>query len=343
MNFTLVSTVFNEAKRLSRTIDDLKAQILQPSEIIITDAGSTDGTYEMLMEWARVSTVPIIILQKHRCNVAEGRNMAIRAAKYELIASMDFGCRFLPDWLSTLMAPFADPNVEIVGGAFAVEETEQISLPAKADYILANGYKLNVHAGRFIPSSRSIAYKKSVFDRINGYCEWLTLAGDDMVFGLQVKANKYDIVNVEKPCVFWGRHKTTKAFVKEMFRYGLGNGEARIGRNQFFRYILDFVSRILFVIAFLFSLVSFVHDGEVDAIPLIVMVLTVYFFRPYANYLKKWVQFRSSKYNLKVLFFGFYFYERLKLGYIDGYIKGYFFSNNERKTAALQLKTMLQY
>ncbi|WP_394334976.1 glycosyltransferase [Niastella yeongjuensis] len=51
--FTLVSTVFNERKRIDKTIEDLRNQTLQPAEIIITDAGSTDGTYEALIEWQR--------------------------------------------------------------------------------------------------------------------------------------------------------------------------------------------------------------------------------------------------------------------------------------------------
>jgi len=219
MYFTLVSTVFNEAKRLDQTINDLKRQTLQPSEIIVTDAGSTDGTYEMLNKWRENSEVPIIILQKNRCNVAEGRNIAIAAASYDLIASMDFGCRFLPDWLETIMAPFSNQDVCVVGGAFTVDEKEQTTLAAKVDYILSNGYKINVHSGRFIPSSRSIAYKKSIFDKIGGYCEWLTLAGDDMVFGKEIIAYGYKIVNVDKPCVLWGRHKkASKTDVSLWFR-----------------------------------------------------------------------------------------------------------------------------
>src|SRR5690348_14386267 len=113
VQFTLVSTVFNEAKRLDQTIADLNAQTVQPSEIVITDAGSTDGTYERLLQWRAESSVPIIILQKHKCNVAEGRNKAIRTAKYDIIASTDFGCRFHQNWLKTLIAPFENPDVNI--------------------------------------------------------------------------------------------------------------------------------------------------------------------------------------------------------------------------------------
>jgi len=340
MYFTLVSTVFNEAKRLGQTINDLKKQTLQPSEIIITDAGSTDGTYEMLNQWAANSPIPITIMQKHKCNVAEGRNIAIKAAKYDIIASMDFGCRFLPDWLETIITPFSDPDVYVVGGAFSVDEKDQTTLASKADYIMSNGYNINVLSGRFIPSSRSIAYKKSVFDEIGGYCEWLTLAGDDMVFGLQIAAHGYKTVNIPKPCVFWGRHKKAIGYKKEMFRYGLGNGEAHVDFNNFVSYILQAVFRILFVIGFLLLLVALYIKTSV-VIPLAIMVFTVYSFRPYVNYLKKWVRFKSAKYNTAVLFYGFYLYEQTKIGYIRGYIKGYFFSTDTQKEEAILLKNKL--
>lgn len=48
MEFTLISTVFNEARRLELTISELASQSLQPNEIIITDASSTDGALEIL-------------------------------------------------------------------------------------------------------------------------------------------------------------------------------------------------------------------------------------------------------------------------------------------------------
>ncbi|NLL27429.1 MAG: glycosyltransferase family 2 protein [Bacteroidales bacterium] len=58
--FSLVSTIFNEAKRLRQTIADLEAQTIKPAEIIITDAGSYDNSWEILTEWQKNSAVPIV-------------------------------------------------------------------------------------------------------------------------------------------------------------------------------------------------------------------------------------------------------------------------------------------
>ena len=80
MIFSLVSTIFNEAKRLRQTIADLEAQTIKPAEIIIiTDAGSNDASWEILTEWQHQSSVPIVLLKEEGCNVARGRNLAIKA------------------------------------------------------------------------------------------------------------------------------------------------------------------------------------------------------------------------------------------------------------------------
>ncbi|MBR2888156.1 MAG: glycosyltransferase, partial [Bacteroidales bacterium] len=53
--FTLVSTIFNEAKRLEQSLQEIERQTITPDEIIITDAGSTDGSIDILNAYAAKS------------------------------------------------------------------------------------------------------------------------------------------------------------------------------------------------------------------------------------------------------------------------------------------------
>lgn len=335
--FTLVSTVFNEALRLEKSIEELRNQTLQPAEIIITDAGSTDGTYEMLLAWQAASPIPIKILQKNRCNVAEGRNMAIRAASHALIASTDFGCRFHPQWLESIITPFQDPAVKAVGGAFAVVEEDMLTLPAKAAYLLFDGYKDDIHEAWFTPTSRSVAYYKEVFDAVGGYCEWLTLAADDTVFGRLAKKIGYAFHMVDKRYVYWGRHVTALAYAKEAFRYGLGDGEARINQRSTISKALEVLLRIGFVTALLISLALL----TLHAVSPYILLLLIPFsagFRPYLRHTKVWQRLRSPKYNWKVFLYSLYLLEQTRLYYLKGYYKGYVKSPVFRKEAALQLQ-----
>ncbi len=341
MNFTLVSTVFNESKRLNSTIDDLKNQTIQPSEIVITDAGSTDGTFELLLHWKKTSSIPIVILQKKPCNVAEGRNLAIKAAKYELIVSMDFGCRFHPDWLKSITVPFEDDKIEIVGGSYTVNENDQITISSKAAYIISKGYNTNVHVPGFIPSSRSIAYKKSVYEKIGGYNEWLTLAGDDTVFGLEAKAKGFTFHLVDKQFVFWERHKKAGAFIKESNRNGLGEGEARINLKVLLVNIftLCLQASLLIMAVIILSNVTILRSLPVFSI--ILLILCVISLKSFYSCTKFWIKIKSKKYNLKVLLFSFYLLTQIRVAYITGWLKGFLFSSDEQKKEAANLKKRL--
>jgi glycosyltransferase involved in cell wall biosynthesis len=343
MLFTLVSTIFNEAKRLPQTIADLEAQTLQPTEIIITDAGSTDGTWEMLKNWQARSAVPIVLLQKQRCNVARGRNLAIAAAKCELIVSTDFGCRFHPQWLESLTNGFSNSDAKVVGGGYTVIESEIQTTAAKGQYLLTNGYRVDMVEG-FIPSSRSIAFKKEVWQITGGYCEWLTLAADDLVFGMQIKALGIPIHLVPEPYVYWGRHLTHLQYAKEAFRYGLGDGEAHVNLRNTLVMLTETKLRYLFVL----SIMVMVASNVAGYYPIITIVATALClvslagFRPYVRTFKNWLALRSPKYHFGIFVYALKMLEEQRLTYLRGYMKGYVFATAKQKEGARLLHVQLK-
>lgn len=332
INFSLVSTVFNEARRLKATIDDLENQIVRPSQIVIVDAGSGDGTFEMLESWKRESSIDVVVLQSHGCNVAQGRNLAIRHASHDLIVSTDFGCRFDPRWTQSIVSPFSDPSITVVGGAYTVSENEISSVAARANYILTNGYKVVLNE-YFIPSSRSIAYYKSVWKDVGGYCEWLTLAADDLIFGMALKANNYRIKLVPEPYVFWGRHERAKSYAKEAFRYGLGDGEARTNvRNTLSMAVECMLRYLLFA-----SIALIVANVFVNFFPMYYALAAIIFLpglRSYVFAFRNFLKLRSRKYHFGIFCFALMLIEHTRWNYLKGFIKGYFFSPAHVKKSA---------
>lgn len=337
--FTLVTTVYNEIKRLEQTIQDIESQIIKPDEIIITDAGSKDGTFERLLQWKKSSDLSIVILQKLKCNVAEGRNLAIEKSRNTLIVSTDFGCRFHPNWLESIISPFNDPSVQVVGGAFTVIEEEIKSLSSKAAYILANGYQCTLDQF-FIPSSRSIAYYKNIWEEVGKYPEWLTLAADDLVFGLKLRKKNIPIYLVDKPYVFWGRHQTHEAYGKEAFRYGLGDGEAQVNFRNFISNLIETGMRwsIAFLIPFLLIMMIISPYSYYYWFLIIPLVIGM---RSYKNAYNNWVHFRSEKYGFLTLLYSFYLIETTRFNYIKGYFKGLFRRSQEQEIGLKKLKTTI--
>lgn len=323
-SFTLVTTVFNEIRRLDQTISDLEAQTLKPDEVIIADAGSRDGTLERLEQWQKESSLRIVVFVLQGCNIAEGRNEAIRRSRNELIVSTDFGCRYKPGWLESLVKPFEDPSVQVSGGAFEILRDEVNTPAAKADYVLQNGYPV-VMDQYFSVSSRSIAYYRSVWESIGGYLEWLTLAADDTIFWRQVRKRKYRYTLVESPNVYWLRHKTFLAFAKEAYRYGLGDGESLINFRNLWSHIAETLLRYSFFL--LIFLLPFILVSSFFWLSFLVFPLS-FGLRSYKNAWRNW---RKMDFGTGVLFNCFRLIEMSRYQYLKGYFKGWLFPTKAQK------------
>ncbi|HRH34336.1 MAG TPA: glycosyltransferase [Catalimonadaceae bacterium] len=318
--FSLVTTVFNEIKRLDQTIADIEGQSLKPDEILIADAGSTDGTLERLRQWKDESSIAIQVFVKQGCNIAEGRNEAIRRASHELIVSTDFGCRYKTDWLKSLIDPFSDPEVEVVGGAFSIIPEEVNTQAAKADFVLQNGYPIDMGPD-FSTSSRSIAYYRYVWEKIGGYQEWLTLAADDTIFWRQIKQHHFRYKLVPEPNVYWLRHKTLKAFSKEAYRYGLGDGESGINFKNMVSHVFETACRYAFFLVLIYLPLILVSGAWLMGF---ILVPLSFGLRSYKNAWKNWRNLKMG-YGPGVLFTAFRLIELSRWQYLKGYFKGWLF------------------
>ena len=244
MSCALVTTCFNEIASVRVWQDNVQAQTRQPEEISIVDAGSTDGTREFLEAWA--SRDPRLRLEIWpRCNVAQGRNRAISNIEAKIIVSTDMGCRLDSRWFEKLCEPLdKDPAVQVVAGNYAADESTITTAAARAALYVNDGYHPRLVPG-FLPSSRSIAYRRSVWEKLNGYPEDMTLAGDDTVYALQIQKAGYKTAYAPDAICFWGRHTTLRGYWKEAFVYGRGSGEADLPSPKFFSVEYPGYSRLL--------------------------------------------------------------------------------------------------
>jgi glycosyltransferase involved in cell wall biosynthesis len=227
---SLVSTVFNDGEGVAKFFDAMAAQKVPPEEIIIVDAGSTDGTWELLQtEALRADRVwRMVALQENGCNVARGRNLAIEAASGEIIVSTDIGCDWDPEWFEELVRPLdSNSQIDLVIGSWLVKKEDLHAEWALVEWAMKGDQKLEATANSY-SSSRSIAYRKICWDALGRYPEDLTFAGDDALFHFLIE--KAEVPRVGAPAVrcYWHRHETLKGFLKEAYRYGIGAGEAGI-------------------------------------------------------------------------------------------------------------------
>jgi glycosyltransferase involved in cell wall biosynthesis len=167
---SLVATVKDAGPHVGDFLDSLRAQTRHPDEVIIVDGGSTDGTLETLRRASDLT-----LLEEPGANIARGRNIAVGAASHEVIAVSDADCVLAPDWLERLLAPL-DRGAEVsmgfylpLVGSFFEACAAAISIPEPEE----------LDEATYMPSARSVAFRREAFDAAGGYPEWLDL-GEDM-------------------------------------------------------------------------------------------------------------------------------------------------------------------
>lgn len=95
MNVSVVIPCFNRKKTLSRSIDSVVNQTYKPSEIIIVDDGSTDGTRDFIIK----SYPNIKYFFQPKKGVSSARNKGIRESSSDWVAFLDSDDEWLPQKL----------------------------------------------------------------------------------------------------------------------------------------------------------------------------------------------------------------------------------------------------
>ena len=223
---SVIMTVLNEAASIKTIVENLLSQSRMPDEIVIVDGGSKDETVELIKKFSKKDSSIKLSIAKG-ANISQGRNIAIRQAKYPLIAGTDGGCR--PDrmWLEKLIEPFeSDSSVDAVKGVFRLESHKLfehmsglLGLPGTLD---------EINEGEYPMSGRSSAFKKSVWENVGGYPEWLYTA-EDTLFEQKLKQVGAKIQLAHESVTYWRPRKTLWKMGKMFYLYGKGAG--RIGRS----------------------------------------------------------------------------------------------------------------
>ena len=222
---SLVATVRDELATIDALLASVGAQTRPPDEVVIADGGSRDGTRERLAEWS--DRLPIKVVDAPGSTIARGRNLAIRAARGDLIAVTDAGVRLEPTWLAALLARRA-PDVDVVSGFFSPDPRSvfERALGATVLPVLAD-----VSPARFLPSSRSVLFRRVAWECVGGYPEWLDY-GEDLVFDLALRRAGCRFAFAPDALVRFRPRGSLRSLFRQYFQYARGDGKADLWRGR---------------------------------------------------------------------------------------------------------------
>ncbi len=228
---SLIVTTKNEAASLPRLLDSIATQTRLPDEVVVVDGGSDDATLEILE--ANRQRLPLTIMSRPGTNISQGRNAAIRAASGDIICSTDAGVWLAPQWLAELVRPLEETRCDVVSGFFVPDPCSvfETALAATTLPSLAG-----IRSANFLPSSRSIAFRRKAWEKVGGYPEWLDYC-EDLIFDLALKAANYRFAFAPRALVYFRPRENLTAFFKQYYRYARGDGKASLWlRRHLIRY-----------------------------------------------------------------------------------------------------------
>jgi cellulose synthase/poly-beta-1,6-N-acetylglucosamine synthase-like glycosyltransferase len=172
------------------------------------------------------------VLEAPGANISQGRNVAITAATGEVIAATDAGVRLEPGWLEALMAPFEEPGrdqpVAVVAGWFVADPQSPFEVAMGATVLPT---VREIKADAFLPSSRSVAFRKTAWEAVGGYPEWLDFC-EDLIFDLRLQELYGAFPFVSEAKVHFRPRGSLRAFFKQYYQYARGDGKADLWRRR---------------------------------------------------------------------------------------------------------------
>lgn len=249
MRVSFITTVFNEEETIEDFLKSLFAQTRLPDEIIIVDGGSRDGTTAKIkVQKSRQFGGQAKIkdykgkfnLITKRGNRSVGRNEAIRQATGDVIVCSDSGNILDKDWVKNIIKPFSDKKTDVAAG-FYKANAENIFQKCLVPFALVMPDR--VKEDEFLPATRSIAFRKTIWEKAGGFNEQLS-HNEDYAFALKLRNISAKIVFCKNAIVNWIPRRNFKEAFVMFFRFALGDAEAKISRNSvlllFARYVFGF-------------------------------------------------------------------------------------------------------
>ncbi|MCM3338743.1 glycosyltransferase [Paenibacillus sp. MER TA 81-3] len=243
MNFSAIIPVHNGKALLEQTILTLLRQTVAPTEIIVVDDGSTDGTSELLHQLAQIYSNIIPTFLNENRGVSYARNLGVSH-------STGNWCLFIDadDLVDSLLLEKYIKHIhelEEQGSSIDMlfcayeqidEKNNKITSPSRFRQIDSYEYLGYLFYRNPIVSTSGVAIKREVFQHLNGFNQEFTYS-EDWDLWLRV-AEKNVVSYIDEVLVQIRRHPNNTSRVINNMQYG-----ERLVLKQ---YTPDFIKKAIF-------------------------------------------------------------------------------------------------
>ncbi|MFC1790316.1 glycosyltransferase [Patescibacteria group bacterium] len=256
MRISVVITVFNEEESIGSLLDSLARQTKKLEELIIVDGGSTDDTVNII-EKNRGKFKKLRLFVKKGFPISRARNFGIKRSNSEIIVSTDAGCFPHLDWFEQISTPFERKSIDVVSGFYDMTGRTVFQECIKPYFGVP---RIKIKDDSFLPSARSMAFRKYVWKEIGGFSERLDKAGEDTLFNYHATRSGYRYFFQEYALVDWEVPRNFSEAFEKFFSYAMGDYQTKIWwdyRKKFSTHTIKIISIYLrYLLFFLFLFLS---------------------------------------------------------------------------------------
>lgn len=214
MNISVVIPTYNRKELLKRSIDSVINQTIKPSEIIIVDDGSNDGTEEMVKK--KYDSLKLI-KQKNK-GASAARNSGIKASSGEWICFLDSDDEWINDKLEKQIIAVANNSDYkfFHSNEIWIKNGKRINQKKKHKKYGGDIFKKCLDMCRISPSS--VLINKSIFEEIGFFNENLVVC-EDYELWLRI-CDKYEVFFIDEPLIFkYGGHQGQLSYSIDSIEY----------------------------------------------------------------------------------------------------------------------------
>ena len=208
---SVIIPLYNKQREIGDTLRSVLAQTLQPTEIVVVDDGSTDGSAGAV----RAIASPLVkLVTQANAGVCAARNRAIAESTGDLIALLDADDTWEPGFLEEIASMAAEfPGCGVVADFFRDSAHRYISIPSAS------------------------AVPRAVFETVGGFPEGMKI-GEDLYMWIKI-ARRYKVCFSPKPLANYSKvasNRSSAIYTPERTRYSfeeLYDPAAADGYNEF--------------------------------------------------------------------------------------------------------------
>lgn len=200
---SVIVCTYNRKEWLGRCLDGLERLTARPSEIIVVDGPSTDGTRQMLEELQRAGRLRLVP-QARLEGISAARNLGLAAARGEVVCFIDDDAIPAPEWLEGILEGYSGQNVGGVGGP-VFHMDGRLAMGRNAVDSFGEWYDASRGedtAGKYpVMVGCNMSFRTEALRRVGGFDPYFKYHQDETDACLRVVLTGNDIVYVEKASV----------------------------------------------------------------------------------------------------------------------------------------------